>query len=82
MALLATGVETPTKRGLYILDVIIGTGTADVEISTDGQAFSPITDASFSASDQKQIQLPDCKIKATLTGDAVVTLNETVIAKG
>lgn len=64
-------------KGKYIYQLVIGTGTANLQTSQEGLPFSPIPNGSFTASDTSVIELPYCEFKAGLTGDAQFSLSRT-----
>lgn len=71
-----TGVEQDVQSGFYNIQIEIGTGTAVLKYATDELGFIDVPDSSVSASTGISIDLPLCRLKATLTGDAVVSINE------
>ncbi len=75
MSILLTGVETQIRNAIqdYTVTIKIGTGTALVEYDVDGLGFQNLI-AVTAVSDQLIATLPPCKVKATLTGDAQVSI--------
>lgn len=71
---LLNGVVTKLESGNYVFNAVIGTGTAALEISLEGEAFTVLENSSLSASGNGFMQLPICSIRATLTGDALMYL--------
>lgn len=62
-------------KGRYIYQLIIGTGTANFQMSLNqDNAFEDIPNGSFSVSDTNEIALPLCRFRANLTGDATLTI--------
>jgi len=83
MAILLSGVEKSFTRGMYVMSSYASVGTSKIQMSTDGLPFKDLDGTSSTNADlEKEVQLPDCKIKAVLTGDAQLTMNETIIRKG
>jgi hypothetical protein len=76
MAKLASGQQESKGAGTYNIQVSIGTGTALLQYSTDGLSFVTIPDTSVSASTGLTLDLPSCAVKATLTGDAQMSINQ------
>jgi hypothetical protein len=76
MALLIHATAKTVQRGEYSVVVVIGTGTALLSFSQDGQTAVAITDASWSASATAVLTIGDGVITPTLTGDAVVSLEK------
>ncbi len=74
MAIL-NGTEQTIQRGIYNIQVVIGGGTADIQYSTDELDFGTIDGANYTASGGDNYNLPRCKVKAVLTGDAQVSIN-------
>ena len=72
---LLTGVENMVPAGKHNLKVVIGTGTAVLQYEVDGEGFLDVPDTSVSASTGLSVDLPNCTVKTTLTGDAQVWLN-------
>jgi len=68
--------DTPVtvQPGDYIYNVVMTTGAVSFEISMDGEAFKPVNNGSFAADSQDVIQLPDCQIKALITGDGTAQI--------
>ena len=62
--------------GTHDVNVIITTGTADLQYSVNSKDFVSIPSASVSASTGFDVTLPDCRIKAVLTGDAVMHVTQ------
>jgi hypothetical protein len=56
--------------GKYQITVIIGTGTASLQMTTKDHGAQAIPNASWSASVIKFISVPDCQLTPVLTGDA------------
>jgi len=76
MTILQTGVSTSMASGTHNVQVVIGTGTAKLQYSTDSLAFIDIPSSSVSASSGFDVSLPSCSIKAVLTGDATLAINQ------
>lgn len=76
MTKLLTGVETSVSSGTHNIQVVIGTGTAKIQYSTDSLAFIDVPLSSVTASSGFDISLPSCSIKAVLTGDAELAINQ------
>lgn len=73
--MLFTGDEAQfVPKGLYIYQLVIGTGSATFQTSQEGLAFTPLPDGAFTASDTKEIKIVDSEFKAGLTGDAQLSL--------
>lgn len=66
----------PISKGEYQLNVVIGTGTAQLQSSVEGQAAQDIPDASYSASTIEIITLRTQELSAVLTGDAQVFIGK------
>ena len=59
--------------GPVVFTISIGTGTAVLHVKKDqAQGFVESSDANFSSSDVKRINLDVCSYKWVLTGDATV----------
>ncbi len=75
MAKLENNVSTPIGAGTHNVQVVIGTGTALLQYSTDSLSFIEIPTTSVSASIGFELELPSCAVKAILTGDAELAIN-------
>ncbi len=75
MNFIADEAQTVTS-GKYVYQAIITSGGVTMEMSMSGGAFSPITDGAFTADADGVIDLPTCRLKAGLTGDAVFKLEK------
>jgi len=62
-------------RGQYQLTYTMSSGTAKLQISVDDSAFQDVPLSDKSASEVVLISLCSSKVKAVLTGDAVLSIN-------
>jgi hypothetical protein len=58
--------------GIKNIDMRMTGGDARLQISVDGSAYADITDSVKTAGTNFNITIPECRIKALITGDAVV----------
>ena len=56
--------------GEHNIKMIMGTGTGKLQLQVADEAYVDVPDSSVSASDSYTIDIPACRIKAVLTGDA------------
>lgn len=70
-----TNDKTAALNGEYSYKVYIGTGTAKLQMRDGNEAWTDVPDTSVSASAGKTLKFAG-EVKAVLTGDAVVYLNE------
>ena len=76
MGQLLTGVETVRSAGTHNLKIVIGTGTAVLQYQVTTEGFLDVPNTSVSASTGVNVELPKCKVKAVLTGDAAVYISK------
>jgi len=72
---LTTAIEYQQAAGTYNYKVVIGTGTAVLNYQVEYEGFLEVPSTSVSASTGVSVELPSCRVTATLTGDAQVYLN-------
>lgn len=72
--ILQHNVPKPLERGNHVLVLNISSGTVELQISTEGSAFTTIDDVVFSATTTKYVPLPKGQVRALITGDAEVVL--------
>ncbi len=72
--ILLDGTQTKAHHGTYQLTYTIGTGTAKLQQSVDGQAFQDVPLSSKTSSDAVIIDLCMSEVKSVLTGDAVLSM--------
>lgn len=75
MTTLTNGVPVRVFSGIKGIDMRMSSGSAKLQISVDDSAFTDIADSSKTASTNFNITVPECKIQAVTTGDAVVNIN-------
>jgi len=73
---LLTGQPVSLASGTHNVQVVISTGTAKLQYSTDELDFIDIPGSDVSASNGFDVTLPSCQIKAVLTGDAQMAVNQ------
>ena len=60
------------ETGIKNIDMRMSTNDARLQISVDGSAFEDLADSIKTASTNFNLTIPPCKLKALITGDAVV----------
>jgi len=73
---LLTGVATSTSAGIHNVQIVMTSGTAKLQYSTDSLTFTDIPDSAVTASSGYEVSLPSCSVKAILTGDAELAMNQ------
>ncbi len=76
--------EEQTVQGSFTAKMIISAGSASLEIQLDEEGFHPITDDEGNSvfTETTTLNISDlgfCKIRAVLTGDAVVLITQAVM---
>ena len=71
---LLTATPVTVGSGIYNVSVAIGTGTAKLQYSVEGESFIDITDSSTNTTPYN-VELPNCQIQSIITGDSEVWLN-------
>ncbi len=74
MSKLISGTPIPVLQGKHAIVIAIGTGTALIDINADGLGWAPLVLVQ-SASDNLTANFPHGLIRATLTGDAQVSIS-------
>lgn len=62
---------------MYVVVAVVGTGTIQLAISTDGLPFVDIPETSWAVNTVVNMTLPNCIIKAALTGTAKLSISDT-----
>lgn len=75
--LIDNGVEYTLEKTMYVVVAAVGTGTVQLAISTDGLPYVDIPETSWSVDTVVNMTLPNCKLKATLTGTAKLSISDT-----
>lgn len=70
------GQTTGLHNGTWSVTANMTSGTAQLQLSIAGGAFFDITGASFTQTDGGRITVPNCQVKAVLTGDAVFEIDD------
>ena len=60
--------------GIKNIDMVMSSGDARIQISVNGSAYKDVASSIKTASSNFNITIPNCKIQAVITGDAVVNL--------
>ena len=58
----------------YAYNANMTVGTALIEFSIENEPFTEIEGANYSSSANGVMSLPNCRLRATITGDAIVAL--------
>jgi hypothetical protein len=72
--ILEHNIPKPIERGSHVLVLNITSGTVELQISTEGSAFTTIDGTVFSATSTKYVPLPKGQVRALITGTAEVVL--------
>ena len=73
--ILTNNESTDIQHGQYQLTYTMSSGTAKLQVSVDDSAFQDVVDSDKSATTAVQVSLCTSKVKAVLTGDAVLSIN-------
>lgn len=68
--------EQTIQAGKYNFQFIANGGTADLQQSIDGAGFTSIPDGALSADTSAIIEIATCRIRADLTGAAVLVMSK------
>ncbi len=77
---LNNGAQTPLVKSNYIVVVHMTSGTAKLSIVVDDLPAVDLPDTNWATSTAVQVQLPNCQLIATTTGDAQVSILDTKTA--
>ena len=73
---LLTAEPISVSAGIHNVQIVISTGTAKLQYSTDSLTFVDIPDSDVAASSGFEVSLPSCQVQAVLTGDAELAMNQ------
>jgi hypothetical protein len=72
--ILEHNVDLPLERGSHLLAVDLTSGTVTLQISVEGTSFLTLDDTTFAVSITRYLALPKCRVRALITGTALVVL--------
>ena len=73
--LLTSDIAVDLVRGQYVFVATMASGTSAMKFSIDnGTTYTDVPDGTASATTGAVVALPNCKFKATLTGDATFSI--------
>lgn len=76
MTILLTAEPQSIGAGTYNVLMVMSSGDAKLQYSTDSLAFTDIPDSTKTASTGIELSLPSCRIQSVITGDAQVSISQ------
>lgn len=67
--------STNVSPGVKNVDMRMSSGDARLQMSVNGSTFTDIADSVKTTNSNFNITVPECQIRAVITGDAVVNLS-------